>query len=61
MIIMFIFSDKPMEGSKIYSDLYTMALDICKPEVHEHMEKAKAVFYNSVYEFLTSTKVISYA
>ena len=55
------FSDKPLEGSKIYSDLYSLALDVCKEDVHEQMGKAKAVFLNSVFEFLSCCKVISYA
>ena len=55
------FSDKPLEGSRTYSDLYTLALDICKEDVHEQMAKAKAVFVNSVFEFLTTCKVLSYA
>ena len=55
------FSDKPLEGSKHYADLYTLALDICKEDVHQQMAKAKAVFVNSVYEFLTTCKVLSYA
>ena len=55
------FSDKPLEGSSTYSDLYSLAMDICAPEVHEQMSKAKAVFVNSVYEFLSCTKVLSYA
>ena len=55
------FSDKPLEGSSIYTDLYSMTLDVAKPEVLEQMTKAKAVFVNSVYEFLTCTKVLSYA
>ena len=55
------FSDKPLEGSKIYSDLYSLTLDTAKPEVLEQMKKAKAVFLNSVYEFLSFTKVLSYA
>ena len=55
------FSDKPLEGSKTYSDLYTLALDTCKEDVHQQMAKAKAVFVNSVFEFLTTCKVLSYA
>lgn len=55
------FSDKPLEGTSIHSDLYTLALETCTPEVHEQMSKAKAVFVNSVYEFLSCTKVLSYA
>ena len=55
------FSDKPLEGSKTYADLYTLALDICPEEVHTQMSKAKAVFVNSTYEFLSCTKVLSYA
>ena len=55
------FSDKPLEGSSIYTDLYSMTLDVAKPDVVEQMTKAKAVFVNSVYEFLSCTKVLSYA
>ena len=55
------FSDKPLEGSSTYADLYTLALDICPEEIHTQMGKAKAVFVNSVYEFLSCTKVLSYA
>ena len=55
------FSDKPLEGSSTYADLYTLALDICKEDVHQQMAKAKAVFVNSVFEFLTTCKVLSYA
>ena len=55
------FNDKPLEGSGIYADLHTMALDTCSKEVVEQMEKGKAIFVNTVFEFLSCTKVLSYA
>ena len=55
------FSDKPLEGSGSYADLYTMTLDTASPEVIQQMEKAKAVFVNTVYQFLSCSKVLSYA
>ena len=55
------FSDKPLEGSELYADLYTMALDTCSKEVVEQMDKAKAVFVNTVFEFLSCAKILSYA
>jgi len=55
------FNDKPLEGSGYYSDLYTMMLDTSTPEVLDQMAKAKPVFVNTVYQFLTCSKVISYA
>ena len=55
------FSDKSLEGSGIYADLYTMALDTCSTEVIQQMDKAKAVFVNTVYQFLSCSKVLSYA
>ena len=55
------FSDKPLEGFGTYSDFYTMALDTASKEVLEQMAKAKAVFVNTVYQFLSCSKVLSYA
>ena len=55
------FNDKPLEGSGIYADLYTMALDTCSKEVVEQMDKAKAVFTDTMFQFLSCTKILSYA
>lgn len=56
------FSDKPVEGFESLYDLYTMAKsDLCSKEVREQLPKAKAVFVNTVYQFLCCTKVLSYA
>lgn len=55
------FSDKPLEGLGHFADLYTMALDTCSNEVLDQMQKAKAVFVDTVFRFLCTTKVLSYA
>ncbi len=55
------FCPKAVEGFDSLVDLYTMAMDKCSEEVKQQLPKAKAVFVNTVYQFLCSTKVISYA
>lgn len=55
------FSDKPVEGFENMADIYCMAVDHCSPEVKEQLPKSKAVFVNTVFQFLSSAKVLSYA
>lgn len=55
------FSDKPVEGYANMADVYTMALDKCSKEVIEQLPHAKAVFVDTVYQFLSHSKVLSYA
>ncbi len=55
------FSDAPVEGYEHFYDLYLMAGDKCSPEVKEQLGKAKAVFVNTVFQFLSYAKVLSYA
>lgn len=55
------FSDEAVPGMGNLADVYTMALDLGSEEVKEQIPKAKAVFVNTVYEFLSSAKIISYA
>ncbi len=55
------FSDKPVEGYESMADVYTMTLDKCSKDVVDQLPKAKAVFVDTVYQFLAHAKVISYA
>ena len=55
------FSDKPVEGYANMADVYTMALDKCSAEVAGQLPHAKAVFVDTVYQFLSHSKVLSYA
>ena len=55
------FSDKPVEGYDNMADVYTMALDKCSEEVVEQLPHAKAVFVDTVFQFLSHSKVLSYA
>ena len=55
------FSDKPVEGFENMADLFAMAENHCSQEVRDQLPKAKAVFTNTVFQFLSSAKVISYA
>jgi hypothetical protein len=50
-----------VSGLEHLADLYTMALDRCSKEVKDQMDKARAVFVNTVFEFLSCAKVLSYA
>ena len=55
------FSDTPETGLPFYSDLYNLALDHCSKQVTKQMEQATPIFVDSVYQFLLSTLVLSYA
>eukprot|EP00095_Tigriopus_kingsejongensis_P003535 snap_masked-scaffold106_size358372-processed-gene-1.3 protein:Tk03535 transcript:snap_masked-scaffold106_size358372-processed-gene-1.3-mRNA-1 annotation:"axonemal 84 kda protein" len=55
------FSDESVPGMGNLADVYTMALDHGSKEVREQLPKAKAVFVNTVFQFLSAAKVISYA
>ena len=57
------FSDKGIEGYEHLYDLYTMATnEKCSGEaVRQQLPKAKAVFVDTVFQFLSCTKVLSYA
>ena len=55
------FSDKPEENLPFYADLYNLAVNNCSPSVNAQMEKANAIFVDSVYQFLLAAKVLSYA
>lgn len=55
------FSDVPVPGFENVADLYSMAGNSCSQEVKDQLPKAKAVFVNTVFEFLSCTKLISFA
>ena len=55
------FSDTPEEGLPFYADLYNLALDHCSSKVTHQMGLATPIFVDSVYQFLLSTLVLSYA
>ena len=55
------FSDTPVPGLENVADIYAIAADHCSPEVKAQLPKVKAVFVNTVFQFLSSAKVLSYA
>lgn len=55
------FSDQAIPGYDNLYDLYTMAEKCSGEAVRKQLPLAKAVFVDTVFQFLSSTKVLSYA
>ena len=55
------FSNMSITGFENVADIYTMAADHCSPEVKALLPRGKAVFVNTVFQLLSSAKVLSYA